>query len=149
MSHTFSSLFTHIIFSTKDRQAVLTADLRPELLAYMGGIARNIHARLIDSNARPDHVHLLLSLPPSLAVAEAVRVIKANSSLWVHESRRRAAFAWRTGYGAFSVSRSQVQGVVNYIREQEQHHRRISFQEEYVTFLKRHGIAYDERYIWE
>jgi REP element-mobilizing transposase RayT len=149
MAHTFANLLTHVIFSTKDRQPLLTPDLRTDLLAYMGGIVRHIHGKLIDSNARPDHVHCLLSLPPALAVAEALRVIKSNSSLWVHETWHRAAFAWQAGYGAFSVSQSNVPAVVKYIRDQEQHHRKISFQEEFIAFLKAHGIAYDERYIWE
>ena len=115
MAHTFANLLTHVIFSTKDRQPLLTPDLRPELLAYMGGIVRNIHGKLIDSNALLDHVHCLLSLPPALAVAEALRVIKSNSSLWVHETWHRAAFAGQAGYGAFSVSQSNVPAVVKYI----------------------------------
>ena len=100
MAHTLANLLTHVIFSTKDRQPLLTPDLRTDLLAYMGGIVRNIHGKLIDSNGRPDHVHCLLSLPPALAVAEALRVIKSNSSLWVHETRHWSAFAWQRGYGA-------------------------------------------------
>ncbi len=149
MAHTFASLYTHIIFSTKDRLPFLTAELTPDLLAYMGGILRKLDGKLIEANARPDHIHCLLSLPPALAVADAMRVLKTNSSAWVHETRRRAAFAWQTGYGAFSVSQSNVPTVVKYIRNQDQHHRRVTFQEEFIAFLKRHGIAYDERYIWE
>ena len=82
-------------------------------------------------------------------MAEGLRRIKSNSSLGVHETWHRAAFAWQAGYGAFSVSKSNVPGVVSYIRNQEQHHRKISFQEEFIAFLKAHGVAYDERYIWE
>jgi len=149
MAHTFTNLLTHVIFSTKDRLPLLTPDLRADMLAYLAGIVRKLHGKVIESNARPDHVHSLLSLPPTLAVAEALRVLKSNSSLWVHETRRRAAFAWQTGYGAFSVSQSNVPTVANYIRKQDQHHRKVSFQEEFIAFLKRHGIAYDERYIWE
>jgi REP element-mobilizing transposase RayT len=149
MAHTFASLYTHIIFSTKDRLPLLTAEFRPDLLAYTGGIIRKLDGKVIEANARPDHVHFLLSLPPALAVADALRVLKTNSSGWVHETRRRAAFAWQTGYGAFSVSQSNVSAVVKYIRNQDQHHRRVTFQEEFIAFLKRHGIAYDKRYIWE
>jgi len=149
MAHTFANLLTHVIFSTKDRLPLLTPDLREDMLAYLGGIVRKLRGKVIESNARPDHVHCLLSLPPALALAEALRMLKSNSSLWVHETRRRAAFAWQTGYGAFSVSQSNVPVVVRYIRNQDQHHRKVSFQEEFIAFLKRHGIAYDERYIWE
>ena len=149
MAHTFTNLLTHVIFSTKDRLPLLAPDLRPDMLAYLGGIVRKLHGKVIESNARPDHVHCLLSLPPALAVAEALRVLKSNSSLWVHETRRRATFAWQTGYGAFSVSQSNVPAVVKYIRSQDEHHRKVTFQEEFIAFLKRHGITYDERYIWE
>jgi hypothetical protein len=107
------------------------------------------HRRRGCSNARPDHVHCLLSLPPALAVAEGLRVIESNSSLGVHETGHGAAFAWQAGYGAFSVSPSNVPAVVKYIRDQEQHHRTISLQEEFIVFLKAHRIPYDERYIQE
>ena len=149
IAHPFANLLTHVIFSTKDREAWITPDLRMNLLPYMGGIVRNLHGKAIESNARPDHFHALLSLPPALAVADTLRVLKTNSSLWVHETRRRAAFAWQRGYGAFSVSHSHLPEVVKYIREQDQHHRQRTYQEEFLVFLKRHGIAYDERYIWE
>ena len=149
MAHTFANLLTHVIFSTKDRQPLLPPHLRTDLLAYLGGIVRNIHGKLMDSNARPDHVHCFLSLPPALAVAEALRLINSNSSLWVHETGHGAAFAWQVGYGAFSVSQSNVPAVMKYIRDQEQHHRTISLQEEFLAFLKAHRIPYDERYIWE
>src|SRR6516225_8802623 len=133
MAHTFANLLTPVIFSTKDRQPLLPPHLRTDLLAYLGGIVRNIHGKLMDSNARPDHVHCLLSLPPALAVAEALRLIKSNSSLGVHETWHGAAFAWQAGYGAFSVSQSNVPAVVKYIRDQEQHHRTISLQEEFLA----------------
>jgi REP element-mobilizing transposase RayT len=120
-----------------------------DMLAYLGGIVRKLHGKVIQSNARPDHVHCLLSLPPTLPVAKALRVLKSDSSLWVHEARHRAAFAGQTGYGAFSVSQSNLPTVVKYIRNQDQHHRKFSFREEFIALLKRHGIAYDERYIWE
>ena len=109
----------------------------------MDGVALTI-------NGVEDHVHMLLSLPPMVAIAEAMRVVKANSSKWVHEKwPQRAAFAWQTGYGAFSVSQSQAESVKKYISEQEQHHKHTTFQEEFIAFLTRHGIAYDERYIWQ
>jgi REP element-mobilizing transposase RayT len=149
MAHTFTNLLTHVIFSTQGRQPFLSQNLSPDLLAYMGGIVRRLHGKMIESNARPDHVHCLLSLPATLSVAEALRVLKANSSLWVHEIRHRPTFAWQTGYGAFSVSQSNLPAVVKYIRNQDQHHRKVTFQEEFITFLKRHGISYDPQYLWE
>jgi REP element-mobilizing transposase RayT len=148
MSHTYTNLLTHVIFSTKDRAPLITAALHDDLLAYMGGIVRELGGALRSANARPDHVHLLWSLPPTLATADALRVVKTNSSRWVHRNRRLAGFDWQTGYGAFSVSHSQAPAVMRYISEQEKHHRRTTFQEELVAFLNKNGIAYDERYIW-
>jgi REP element-mobilizing transposase RayT len=97
----------------------------------------------------PDHVHLLLWLPPSVAIAEAVRIVKTNSSRWVHQKPGGRGFGWQRGYGAFSVSQSNAASVVKYIREQEKHHQRVTFQEEFISFLKKNGVPYDERYIWE
>jgi REP element-mobilizing transposase RayT len=148
MSHTYTNLLTHVIFSTKDREPLITAALHDDLLAYMGGIVRELGGALRAANARPDHVHLLWSLPPTVATADALRVVKTNSSRWVHRSRRLAGFDWQTGYGAFSVSHSRAAAVMRYVSEQEKHHRRMTFQEELIAFLKKNGIAYDERYIW-
>jgi len=150
MAHTFANLLSHVIFSTKDRQPLISRDLKPDLLAYMGGIARELQGKCLVANSMPDHVHLLLWLPPSVAIAEAVCIAKTNSSRWANrKSARRSGFAWQTGYGAFSVSQPNAVSVVRYIREQEKHHRRVTFQEEFISFLKKNGVRYDERYIWE
>ena len=148
MAHTYADLLTHVIFSTKDREPLIVAALRDDLLAYMGGIVRELHGALRVAGARPDHVHLLWSLPPILATADALRVVKTNSSRWVHRVRKMPGFDWQTGYDAFSVSHSQMPAVVRYIETQERHHRIVTFQEEFVAFLKRHNVAYDERYLW-
>jgi REP element-mobilizing transposase RayT len=148
MSHTYTNLLTHVIFSTKDREPLITAALHDDLLAYIGGIVREIGGALRAANARPDHVHLLCSLPPTIATSDALRLVKTNSSRWVHRERRLAGFDRQAGYGAFSVSHSVAPDVVRYIREQEKHHRRVTFQEEFIAFLEKNDIAYDERYIW-
>lgn len=148
MAHTYTNLLSHIIFSTKDRAPLITPALHEDLLAYMGGILRELGGLLRASNARPDHVHLFCSLPPTLATADALRVVKTNSSRWVHSARNYRAFDWQTGYGAFSVSASLAPAVVRYIRDQEKHHRKMTFQEELITFLRKNGISYNERYIW-
>lgn len=150
MAHTFTSLLVHVIFSTKDRRPLLDVDLRPRLLPYIGGIVREAGGTPLVMNGVDDHVHLLLGLPALLSVADAMRLLKTNSSRWVHEQwPQRRAFAWQAGYGAFSVSRSNVDEVERYIAQQEEHHRRLTFQEEYLTFLRRHGIEFDERYVWD
>lgn len=150
MAHTFTNLLTHVIFSTKDRAPFINAELKEQLFPYMIGILRELKAKTLAINGVEDHVHLLFALPPSLSIADAMRVLKTNSSRWVHETwETRRTFGWQTGYGAFSVSQSNIVSVVEYIRGQEEHHRKMTFQEEFVIFLKKHGIEYDERYIWE
>ncbi len=150
MAQTLTNLLFHVVFSTKDRAPSIDSELKPDLLAYIGGIILELGGKLLAANGTADHVHLLLRLAPALALADALRVVKTNSSRWIHEtSKARNDFRWQAGYAAFSVSESNVPEVTRYIKAQEQHHCRISFQEELVAFLKRHRIQYDERYIWE
>jgi putative transposase len=149
MARTFNSLITHLIFSTKDRLPLIAPGLKPDLHAYIGGIIRKVGGKALAIGGTADHVHLLISAPPALSISEILRKLKANSSKWVNENHPKQSFAWQAGYGAFSVSHSNVPAVISYIQRQVEHHRRVSFQEELVTFLKKHGIEYDERYIWE
>ena len=150
MSHRFTSLLTHLIFSTKDRFPFLDSELTPECHAYLGGIAENTGGRRIVIGGASDHVHLLLDLPATQSLAECVRTLKSNSSKWIHGKwRSRSKFAWQKGYSAFSVSKSATDRVVQYIERQEEHHRGRSYQEEVRQFLQEHGMAGDERYMWE
>jgi putative transposase len=150
MAHTYTYLLYHIVFSTKGRIPCLEADLRPDLFAYMGGIVRELRGKAYIVGGTNDHAHVLMTLPPTIGIAEAMRVIKANSSGWVHDKwPSRGAFAWQTGYGAFTVSQSNSRSVAGYIADQEEHHRRRSFQEEFLALLKKHGVEYDERYLWD
>jgi REP element-mobilizing transposase RayT len=111
---------------------------------------REYQSKALIINGTADHVHLLLSLSPTIAVSDLLRLVKANSSKWIHEKwPKRASFGWQTGYGAFSISPSSVNDLTAYIANQEEHHRKVSFQEEFVAFLKKHNVEYDERYIWE
>lgn len=149
MSHTYTHLAVHIVFSTKDRAPSISAELRSQLFAYMNGIVGNLGGKALIVNGLADHVHLLASLPPTMSVADALRVLKTNSSKWVHETwPERSTFKWQTGYGAFSVSHSAVQDVAKYIENQEAHHRKYSYEEEFLALLEKHDIPYDERYIW-
>ena len=150
MAQTFTNLLTHVIFSTKERAPSIQAEWKPDLLAYMGGIIRELDGKAVAIDGAGDHIHLLLWMPPTRSISEMLRVLKTNSSRWVNRKRgAKRDFAWQAGYGAFSVSHFTAPAVVRYIRGQENHHRRVSFQEEFVAFLKRNGIEYDERYIWE
>jgi len=150
MPQSFASLHCHIIFSTKHRMPWITPELQPRLYEYTGGILRNHDCALIAAGGVPDHVHLLVSLHRTMDVAEVVGLIKANSSKWIHETfPEHHDFAWQIGYGAFTVSYSNIPQVKRYLASQAEHHRRRSFQKEFLEFLKRHDIKYDERYVWE
>jgi REP element-mobilizing transposase RayT len=149
MGHTYTDLLTHIIFSTKDRLPYLRKERRNDVFTYMGGMVRELKGSALNVNGVDDHVHLLVRLPASLAVAKAAEIVKTNSSRWIHEWRvLHRTFAWQAGYTAFSVSESQSESVSTYITNQENHHRTVTFQEEFVAFLERSHIQYDERHIW-
>jgi len=148
MASTFTNLLFHIVFSTKDRTPSIHEELRERLYEYMGGIIRGERGTLLEIGGVPDHLHLLVKLKSDMAVAEMVRLIKSNSSKWVNESTNPTGrFEWQTGYGAFSVSESQAKKVRQYIQTQESHHAKVSFRDELITLLKKHGIEYDERYL--
>jgi putative transposase len=150
MAHTFTNLLTHIIFSTKDRMPTLEPDLKERLFPYMGGIFRELGATPLLINGPTDHVHVLAVLPAKLAVAEILNKVKANSSEWVHKTfPARQTFAWQIGYAALGVSPSQRKIVLDYIANQEEHHCKVSFKDEFIAFLKKHEIEYDEKYFWE
>lgn len=114
----------------------------------MGGIVREIGGKAYIVNGTTDHVHLLISLPPALSLSDAVRVLKANSSRWMRGEKKASKFSWQSGYGAFSVSQSNVKAVAAYIEGQEAHHRKTSFREEFVAFLKKNAIEFDESFLW-
>ena len=150
MSQSLISLHLHVIFSTKHREPHITADLAPRLYGYVGGVARETGSVLLAAGGMPDHIHLLVSLGREVCVADLVRDVKANSSRWVHEAfPDRSRFAWQAGYGAFAVSVSMVPKVRAYIANQERHHRRRTFQDEFREFLTAHAIEWDERYVWD
>jgi len=149
MSHTYTYLATHIVFSTEGRLPFITEEIKPKLWAYMNGIVGNIGGKALAIGGMADHAHLLLLLPPTIALSDALRTLKANSSKWVRESvTPQHKFSWQSGYAAFSVSRSGIEDVVRYIENQEEHHRKFSFETELPALLKKHDVIYDERYLW-
>jgi REP element-mobilizing transposase RayT len=148
MASSLTNLLYHIVFSTKERFPLIHEDLEEALYDYIGGILRGQRGILLEIGGMPDHVHLLVKLKADLAVAQAVRLVKSNSSGWVNENQKiRGRFEWQTGYFAVSVSESRVDEVRRYIRTQKKHHARISFQDELVRLLKKHRIAFDEKYL--
>jgi putative transposase len=149
MPHSFVSLLVHVVFSTKNRLPVLSPELAGQVFPYMGGIVRQRKGIPLIINGPADHVHMLVSLPATESIAELLRVVKTNSSRWAHEQfPAQKRFGWQAGYAAFTVSNSRVNDVRDYIAAQQEHHRRVSFQEEFLAFLRKNGIAYDERDLW-
>jgi REP element-mobilizing transposase RayT len=148
MANTYTSLTYHVIFSTKNREPVLDECTRERLWPYLGGIARENGMRALETGGALDHMHILLSIPPTLAVSKAIQLIKGGSSHWV-KSRfpKLASFAWQDGYAALTVSQSNIDAVRRYIRDQAEHHRKRTFLQEYRALLKRHQIAFDEKYL--
>jgi putative transposase len=150
MPRTFTNLLTHCIFSTKHREPLIIPAMQAELHAYLGGTVKAAGGTALAVNSVADHVHMLVALPANVALSEALRLVKANSSKWVHGKwPRQASFAWQLGFGGFSVSRSNVDQVLKYIDNQKEHHRSVTFQEEFLDFLRKHDVEFDERYIWE
>ena len=150
MPQSLTNVLVHFIFSTKNRQALIDADLGEQPHAYLAGICKEMGGKPIKINGAADHVHILTYVPSTVSTSEAVRVIKSNSSRWVHTTySRRGSFAWQSGYAAFSVSQSHLEAVRDYIVGQEERHKTVSFQDEYREFLRRSGIAFDERYVWD
>ena len=126
----------------------MTSEIKAELFAYIGGLINELKGKPVIINGMNDHAHMLISLPPNVSISEAMRFVKANSSRWVKE-RFGKKFAWQKGFGAFSVSRSNVDAVVKYIKNQEQHHKGFDFKTEFVSMLDKNDVDYDERYLWD
>jgi REP element-mobilizing transposase RayT len=151
MGHTSTNLLVHLIFSTKQRAPCITTEIESDLHAYLGGIIREIGGVALAINGTTDHVHILTRVPAKRSIADLVcGLTKTNSSRWIHERwPEHLEFAWQTGYGAFTVSESGVDGVRDYISRQKEHHKNRSFQEEFLTFLRKNKITFDERYLWD
>ena len=144
----FTDIRYHIVFSTKGRHPFLTPELLPRIGEFIGGVIRDHRGRMLVAGGMPDHIHLAATASPTVSMSDFLRAIKANSSRWVHETfGDLATFAWQDGYAAFTVSPSVMPKVIEYIRHQPEHHRKMTFEEELKALLDRHGIQYDERYL--
>jgi REP element-mobilizing transposase RayT len=142
--HSFHSLLVHVVFSTKERELFLTREICDRLWPYLAGIARENEMRALAVGGMADHVHVLLSLPATLAVAKAIQLLKGNSSKWLHETFRETRnSSWQEGYGAFSIGVSGIEDTVRYIKTQDDHHRVRGFREELESFLVRHGLEFE------
>ena len=145
MSHTYAQNVIHVVFSTKERRTSILAEFRPKLWAYVAGICKRQAVLVLAIGGIDDHIHLLIQVPASLALAKAIATIKANSARWANEGANK--IQWQEGYGAFSVSASNVPTVVRYIQNQEAHHKKMSFADEFRVLLKKHDVEYDPRFV--
>src|SRR5437762_12767680 len=150
MSQSLSSVLIHLVFSTKNRELFITAEVESELHSYMAKIFRELKSPSLAIDGTNDHVHVLFSLARVITIAELVEEVKTNSSKWIKtKGREFKNFHWQRGYGAFSIGQSNVEVLKRYIRNQKDHHKRVTFQDEYRDFLKSYGIDFDERYVWD
>ena len=145
MAHTYNANFVHLIFSTKNRRETIPPELQEQLWAYILGTANNLKIKTLAVGGTANHVHLLLGLPPTMPLSEAIQKLKANSSRWLGE--HGIVFQWQEGYGAFSVSTSQLDQVTTYIRNQREHHKKMTFEEEFLALLKKAGVSYDPKHV--
>lgn len=150
MPQSLAKIYVHLIFSTKDRERTIPDDLRPDLHAYIGGVLRDIGCTPVEINTEPDHAHVLFLLARTESLSNIVRQVKTGSTHWLHDQRPTLRhFHWQNGYGAFSVSQSALDEVKAYVRDQREHHRVMTFQEEFRKFLTRYEVEFDERYVWD
>ena len=150
MPQSLSYLLSHVVFSTKDRAPLLDASVRPALFGYLATVARNVDCECYRVGGVEDHVHLAVRISRTLTMANLIEELKTSSSKWIKtQSPALATFAWQRGYGVFSAGPSDLNALLSYIDNQEEHHRTRTFQDEYRDFLNKYGIAFDERYVWE
>jgi REP element-mobilizing transposase RayT len=150
MGNSYLSAYIHYTFSTKNRLPLIETEIQQRLWSYMSGSAKKHNLKAIAVGGVSDHVHILLSLPGTITIAKAVQLIKGSSSKWLKDTfDHMKDFSWQKGYGAFSVNVSLVQKTIDYINRQESHHKQMSFQEEFINFLKKNKVDYDEQHLWD
>ena len=150
MPNTYTQLHIHVVFTVQNRHCIIRKEWKDELFRYITGIIQNNNHKVLAINGMPDHVHILIGMRPTQSLSELMQDIKGDSSKWINKKGFvRGRFSWQAGYGAFSYGKSQVNDVIDYIKNQEEHHRKKSFIEEYTEFLKKFEVDYDPRYIFE
>jgi len=150
MPQSLSVVLVHLVFSTKNREPLIHPDVQTELYAFLGGTARDCGCPMLDRGGTEDHIHLLCSLSRTITIANLVEELKTRSSKWLKtKGPAYAGFHWQSGYGVFSIGRSQEAVVKKYIAGQAEHHRKFSFQDEFRLLLRKYGVEYDERYVWD
>ena len=150
MSQSLARIIVHLVFSTKHRKPLIRSEIEKELYAFMVSLCAKRDCPVHEIGAMPDHLHICFTLSRTLSLSDLVEKIKAISSKWIKtKGNEYRTFAWQNGYGAFSLGQSQIPAVKNYIKNQKQHHIRQTFQDEYLSLLKKYQLSYDERYLWD
>lgn len=150
MANTYTSLHYHFTFSTKNREPWITQAIEDRVWAYIGGVARAHQMTAIQIGGIENHIHALVMARPTASPSQIAQYLKGDTSKWIHEEfRNLRGFEWQDGYGGFTVSKSQIPDVVKYIKNQRKHHRKRTFEEEYLELLQKHGVDYDGRYLWK
>ena len=150
MANTYTQIHIHIVFAVQGRKCLIDKEWKDELYKYVTGIIHNYDHKVLQINGMPDHVHVLFGFRPTQSLSDLIQQVKQDSSAWINRKGFLSdKFSWQAGYGAFSYSKSQLPGVIRYIKNQEEHHRKITFTEEYVELLENFGIDYDQRYIFK
>jgi putative transposase len=150
MSNTYTQIHIQFVFAVKFREAIIQSDWKDELYKYITGVVKNNKHQLVAINGMPDHLHLLVGLRPSQSISELMQDVKGNSSKWINDRKlTKSKFEWQEGYGAFSYGKSQLNIVKNYIINQESHHKKRTFREEYIEFLEKFEVQYDDKYIFK
>lgn len=150
MAGTFSNLNFHVVFSTKNRDDLIFPELEEELYRYISGIIKGEEAVLLKLGGIQNHVHLVIRLKPRHLIPDIIKKIKAHSSKWINKHEKiNGRFSWQVGYGVFSVSESQLPHTIEYVENQKKHHQRMTFKEEFVGFLEKNGIQYENKYLWD
>lgn len=150
MANTFSQIYIQTVFAVSGGMSLITPTFKEDLYKYIAGIVRNQGQKLISINGMPDHVHILIGLKPSMALADLVRDIKADSTTYINKNRWvRGKFTWQEGYGAFSYGHSQLDTIISYIQNQEKHHSQRSFKNEYMGLLRKFDIAFEDKYVFD
>jgi REP element-mobilizing transposase RayT len=150
MSQSLANIIIHAVFSTKERQPWIQNDVEDELFKYISGISRDLESPIIICNGTQDHIHLLLRLGKTMSISKYISEVKSNSSRWIKsKGAQYRDFSWQNGYGAFSVACNKIDGVVQYIANQKEHHKTLTFKEELVAMLDKAKIPYDSKYLWD
>ncbi|SEO91520.1 REP element-mobilizing transposase RayT [Flavobacterium sp. CF108] len=150
MANTYTQIHIHFVFAVKYRQAVIHTNWKNDLYKYISGIIKNNNHKVLAINGVSDHIHILIGIRPAQSITELMKSIKQNSSKWINENKfTNIHFEWQEGYGAFSYSKSQLSAVSDYIENQEEHHKKKTFKEEYINFLEKFEVDYDEKFIFK